>query len=763
MLNLTKSQRVVVALSVIWTIISLVMSGVIAEESRGGFSIWTFLVFFIVFTCPVWILWSIRWVLGAGSLKNLTKKMINGIRLIFSHWLMSLSVIWFALYASIGVGMLLDGSPISMTLYFLLVGVLPSSAYWFYLIKTRKHRATPEYKQKVIELKARYPWRRFWARWLDWSVCGFFIVTPILFVIDFVTTLGLGDSLLEVSAHFNKMEGFYTFVNNPVIFSISTVLIWMPFEAALMSTIGTTLGKFLFGIKVLQSNGESKFKFKEALGRSVGASGYGAAFGFPLVNLAFFYSAYKNLRENKQTSWDQKRGLSVEFEKLGLVKKGIAFSLILLALSIAAYSRSIPTEDYSRYEEDVIKVGVIQKQMKERADKAWAGFNQDLMSARTSIQDPTTVKDMSAYTIDNAITVRLKFSTDLNLYKKKLLGNFKQYEEDIISSDIQVGLKREVLLAEEKETEEVKELISSYIDAVVNENKSYLDALRFLKKSWAGVSIEDGNILFSTPNLFEQYKKVIAIAEAAKNKSFEEQTRLSVFVNKNTAEGNSQESVDLSDSYLDIRTSFEGSEVYPLIKIIYNDNPDELDSFYKKYAEIYVDSGPDAAEQMISDTVRSLLDSRLSTSLPNASNAALFDFTQSVYRMINVMADKQPALCPDFLEGKTNTKEYIDFSQNQLDEDVKSDYYSSLVNVITSAEKDVGSYTFSHEDIEKYMESPMATAIASVGGRASFMVDGTPPKNPEDACIVIGAIYGEVLKMKSPIREDVLRYMLTEE
>jgi uncharacterized RDD family membrane protein YckC len=676
---------------------------------------------------------------------------------------MSLSVIWFALYVSIGVGMFLDGSSIAMALYFILVGGVPSSAYWFYLMKTRKHRATTEYKKKVIELKARHPWRRFWARWLDWSVCGFFILTPILFGIDFFANVGSGNSLLEISAHYNKMEGFYTFVNNPVIFSISTVLIWIPFEAVLMSTIGTTLGKFLFGIKVLQANGENKFKFKGALGRSVGVNGYGAAFGFPLVNLAFFHSAYKNLRENKQTSWDQKRGLSVGFEKLGLVKRGIAFSLILLTLSIAAYSRSIPTEDYSRYEEDVIKVGVIQKQMKERADKAWAGFNQDLMSARTSIQDPAITKGMSVYAIDNAIKVRLKFLTDLILYKERLVGNFKQYEEDLVSSDIQVGLKREILLSEEKETEEVQELISSYIDAVVSENRLYLDALRFLKRSWASISIENGNILFSTPNLFEQYKNVIAIAEAAKNKSFEEQTRLSVFVNKVTVEADSQENVDISDSYLDIRTAFEGSEAYPVIKIIYNNNPNELDAFYKKYAAIYVASGSAAAEKMLFDTVGSSLELRVSTSLPNASNAALFDFTKSVFRMINVMADKQPALCPDFLEGKTNSKEYIDFSQNQLDEDVKSDYYSSLVNVITSAENDAGSYTFSHEDIEKYMESPIETAIASVGSRASFMVDGTSPTKPEDACIVIGAIYGEVLKMKSPIREDILRHMLTEE
>ena len=90
------------------------------------------------------------------------------------------------------------------------------------------------------------------------------------------------------------------------------LLAWLPIEAALLSTWGTTPGKWLLKVKITPH-----LRFEQALKRSLSVWMRGIGMGIPFVNFFCLLIAYKKLRLLKTTSWDRDAYTKVTCGHLG--------------------------------------------------------------------------------------------------------------------------------------------------------------------------------------------------------------------------------------------------------------------------------------------------------------------------------------------------------------------------------------------------------------------------------------------------------------
>jgi hypothetical protein len=106
-------------------------------------------------------------------------------------------------------------------------------------------------------------------------------------------------------------------------------------ESLLLSTIGTTPGKWLFKIRLIPPSGERP-KYSTALSRSLKVWWRGLGMGFPFVSLITMTIAYEKLKKNGITTWDKDGGFIVVHERIGplrvIVAAAFFISILLLEL-----------------------------------------------------------------------------------------------------------------------------------------------------------------------------------------------------------------------------------------------------------------------------------------------------------------------------------------------------------------------------------------------------------------------------------------------
>jgi len=151
-----------------------------------------------------------------------------------------------------------------------------------------------------------HPWRRYLARMFDYST------VLLLFLIFFAMSDGL-----SFSGKFDNIgEGSYELLGPWLPIAFKTVLpvggtifntifawVWMPIESVLLSTVGNTPGRWLFGISVRTTSGQI-LTFIEAFRRSMDVLLQGMALGAPFALLFTQYFAYKRLANTGTTLWD---------------------------------------------------------------------------------------------------------------------------------------------------------------------------------------------------------------------------------------------------------------------------------------------------------------------------------------------------------------------------------------------------------------------------------------------------------------------------
>ncbi len=154
------------------------------------------------------------------------------------------------------------------------------------------------------------PQIRFIARFFDYSL---FLLVLLFFQI-----------LFKASFPFGLFEYLIPF----------EFVCWIPIEALLLSTWGTTPGKFLLKTK-LQQGRKAKLDFFTALKRSYHVWFRGLGMGIPIINILCMLVASSKLRVFGMTSWDREDNISVFHHSIPLWR--VIFASIVIFCSFFGY------------------------------------------------------------------------------------------------------------------------------------------------------------------------------------------------------------------------------------------------------------------------------------------------------------------------------------------------------------------------------------------------------------------------------------------
>lgn len=155
------------------------------------------------------------------------------------------------------------------------------------------------------------PWIRYWARSADLVLAGAALA------------IALSGAGLEVKQWNNFAFGWLV------------VMLWIPIEAALLCSCGTTPGKWLFNIRLTKPD-RSYLTFQQALGRAIGVVVKGQGFGMPIVSFFTQIAAWGRLNRRGVTSWDEQHDVVVTHNPIGAGRiLGIIFSIFALLVLIA--------------------------------------------------------------------------------------------------------------------------------------------------------------------------------------------------------------------------------------------------------------------------------------------------------------------------------------------------------------------------------------------------------------------------------------------
>jgi len=171
--------------------------------------------------------------------------------------------------------------------------------------------------ESVLALADAGPWRRFFARLVDFLVLGFATGYAVALVLS---------SVNPAFAYWIAKPG------SEYVFGWLVTPLVLLVEAAVFSIIGTTLGKGLLGVRVVTIHGVRP-TWRQYLRRLWGVYWYGLAIGFPLINLFAMARQRGHLLEGRQTTYDQGVFL-VKAPKLKLLRALLA-TLVVFGLLVA--------------------------------------------------------------------------------------------------------------------------------------------------------------------------------------------------------------------------------------------------------------------------------------------------------------------------------------------------------------------------------------------------------------------------------------------
>ena len=138
------------------------------------------------------------------------------------------------------------------------------------------------------------PWQRLAARLFDYAIWG--LVLALL--LSELRALGFGP------------EDLSYWLGHPLIAPILITGSWVPVEALLIASLGTTPGKWLFGVFLQFSisdayaRRDTQAQLQRAMQRAFRVWWEGVACGFPLLAPVLIAVAYEKIAQNQETDWD---------------------------------------------------------------------------------------------------------------------------------------------------------------------------------------------------------------------------------------------------------------------------------------------------------------------------------------------------------------------------------------------------------------------------------------------------------------------------
>ncbi|KAB7762488.1 RDD family protein [Xanthomonas maliensis] len=170
-----------------------------------------------------------------------------------------------------------------------------------------------------------HPWRRYFARGFDTLLLGGLLWFGLGIVAGTVSPALYTALLLPVSQHL-------------LLSTLATMVLVMPLLALWIGLSGTSPGKWLFGIRVLRSDG-FPLGFTDALLREGRVLLYGQCLGLPLLSIAAQVYALVSLFNHGQCSWDRDHGWVVTHRPFGATQVVFGVLALLLLGSMLAVLR----------------------------------------------------------------------------------------------------------------------------------------------------------------------------------------------------------------------------------------------------------------------------------------------------------------------------------------------------------------------------------------------------------------------------------------
>ncbi|KRE44297.1 RDD family protein [Paenibacillus sp. Soil724D2] len=162
------------------------------------------------------------------------------------------------------------------------------------------------------------PWLRLWARYLDTLLCVCLIQVLDSLSMPFVTQVM--DWIMYGPLLVPGTEEY--------VMAMIILLGWIPLESLLLSKVGTTPGKFIFGVKVRNPDG-SKLSLRQACKRSFLVWWRGEAAGVPIIYLITYACGYQTLKKKlRQTTWDREMKVVVSHRPTSFWLEALNFLIV---------------------------------------------------------------------------------------------------------------------------------------------------------------------------------------------------------------------------------------------------------------------------------------------------------------------------------------------------------------------------------------------------------------------------------------------------
>jgi uncharacterized RDD family membrane protein YckC len=123
--------------------------------------------------------------------------------------------------------------------------------------------------------------------------------------------------------------------HNRAVDAIFTCLMAIPGNAVAIGLSGGSVGKWFFGIRVLDAAGQT-IGIGRALRRESSVWVRGLGFGIPIITLITLIVAFKHLTKSGTTSWDQETGMVIVHRSHG--PRQIFLSVLGIASVIALFA-----------------------------------------------------------------------------------------------------------------------------------------------------------------------------------------------------------------------------------------------------------------------------------------------------------------------------------------------------------------------------------------------------------------------------------------
>jgi uncharacterized RDD family membrane protein YckC len=166
------------------------------------------------------------------------------------------------------------------------------------------------------------PWRRYFGRLLDQTISG------SLGFMAFAVVMATLDN--------DAFQRLIRIVDNPETNFLSvwlTIVFAIPINAVFIGFTGSSIGKLIFGIRVLDRSSQP-VGFLTALRREVLVWVHGLGLGIPLISLFTVLSGYSRLRKTGSTSWDNDLNIVVTYRPPGLLQGLLAAIGVVLLVAI---------------------------------------------------------------------------------------------------------------------------------------------------------------------------------------------------------------------------------------------------------------------------------------------------------------------------------------------------------------------------------------------------------------------------------------------